>query len=66
MPHVVRAVIGEQLVYHINRSGTGSVSLPDRLRAAGASVFAERVRSHLQTIDVNALLDGSGSTSASA
>ncbi|GGK48664.1 PIN domain-containing protein [Nocardia camponoti] len=56
MPHVVREVVGEQLVYHLTRGGDRSVGLPDKLKSAQAPLFAERVRRHLQTLDVNALL----------
>ncbi|WP_201295182.1 MULTISPECIES: PIN domain-containing protein [Nocardia] len=55
-PQIVRAVTAEQLVYYVRRSDTSSVSLPERLKAAGAPAFAERVRQHLQTLDINALL----------
>lgn len=40
----------EQLAYWVPRSGK---SLPEALREAGAHVFAERIRSYLQTTDVN-------------
>ncbi|MGW5313265.1 hypothetical protein [Nocardia thailandica] len=55
-PHIVRDVIGQQLVYHMRKSGGGAVGLPERLRSSNAPAFAERVRGHLQTIEVNALL----------
>jgi hypothetical protein len=56
-PHIVRAVTAEQLVYHVRKNSTNNVSLPQRLKAAGAPAFAERVREHLQTLDINALLN---------
>ncbi|GAA5068195.1 PIN domain-containing protein [Nocardia callitridis] len=55
-PRVVRAVTAEHLIYHVRRSHDRSTSLPDRLKAAGAPAFAERVRKHLLTLDVGALL----------
>ncbi|MFG3525053.1 PIN domain-containing protein [Nocardia nova] len=55
-PALVRTVTEQQLVYHLRKSKTGSVSLPERLKAAGAHGFAERVRQHLQEIDLDALL----------
>jgi hypothetical protein len=55
-PQIVRAVTAEQLVYYVRRSDTSLVSLPERLKAAGAPAFAERVRQHLRTLDINALL----------
>ncbi len=51
-PALVRAVVEEQLVYWVKRKGK---SLPQALRSAGAPVFADRVRQHLQTVDVAAL-----------
>ncbi|MFI9504463.1 PIN domain-containing protein [Nocardia sp. NPDC052566] len=56
-PNVVLAVTKEQLVYHCQMSSRGSgVSLPEMLKKAGAPVFAERVRQHLHSVDINALL----------
>ncbi|PPJ01219.1 hypothetical protein C5E51_34455 [Nocardia nova] len=55
-PHLVRAVTEQQLVYHVRKSKTGRVSLPEKLKSAGAHGFAERVRKHLQKIDIDALL----------
>ncbi|MEV6432478.1 PIN domain-containing protein [Nocardia sp. NPDC051463] len=48
-PALVRAVAQEQLVYWVERKGK---ALPEALRTAGADGFAERVRRHLQTLDV--------------
>ena len=58
-PQVVRTVIEEQLRYHHTR-GTG-ISLPERLKVACAPNFAERVRRHLQHIDVGRILGASTS-----
>ncbi|WP_232839740.1 MULTISPECIES: PIN domain-containing protein [Nocardia] len=55
-PDLVRAVTGEQLVYHLRRSATGSISLPAMLRAAGAPAFGERVRRHVRSLDIDTLL----------
>ncbi|MGW4088462.1 PIN domain-containing protein [Nocardia sp. NPDC004750] len=55
-PRIVRAVTAKQLVYYVRNSDTSSAGLPERLKAAGAPAFAERVRKHLLTLDVNALL----------
>ncbi|MFF3225224.1 PIN domain-containing protein [Nocardia suismassiliense] len=55
-PHAVLVVTKEQLIYHVRRSGNGSVSLPEMLKRAGAPLFAERVRQHLHTLDITALL----------
>ncbi|WP_227984688.1 PIN domain-containing protein [Nocardia spumae] len=55
-PALVRAVTEQQLVYHLRKSRTNKVSLPERLKSAGARGFAERVRRHLQEIDLDALL----------
>lgn len=52
-PLLVRQVMHEQLAYWVPRSGK---SLPEALREAGAPVFAERIRSYLQTTDVNRVL----------
>ncbi len=52
-PLLVRQVMHEQLAYWVPRSGK---SLPEALREAGAHVFAERIRSYLQTTDVNRVL----------
>lgn len=49
-PDVVRSVIDEQVAYFLQRDG--SADLCDRLRRAGCPEFAERVRRHLQTIDL--------------
>jgi len=48
-PTLVRTVTQEQLVYWVARKGK---ALPEALRAAGAEQFAERIRRHLQTLDV--------------
>lgn len=55
-PRLVRAVAADQLVYHITKGSGRSVSLPEKLRAAGAPKFAERVRKHVLELDVNTLL----------
>ncbi|WP_245719998.1 PIN domain-containing protein [Nocardia uniformis] len=55
-PDAVLAVTREQLVYHLRRSTDSRVSLPDMLVRAGAPAFANRVRKHLQTVDINELL----------
>ncbi|MFI6041231.1 PIN domain-containing protein [Nocardia sp. NPDC051321] len=55
-PRAVHAVTKEQLVYHVRKSGDGSVSLPEMLKKAGAPLFAERVRQHLNALDLTALL----------
>lgn len=55
-PSAVLAVTKEQLVYHIGRTGNGSVSLPDMLKKAGAPLFAERIRQHLNSFDITELL----------
>ncbi|WP_157171807.1 PIN domain-containing protein [Nocardia higoensis] len=52
-PALVRTVTQEQLVYWVGRKGK---SLPEALRAADAGQFAERVRRHLQTLDVGQIL----------
>ncbi|MEU7138016.1 PIN domain-containing protein [Nocardia sp. NPDC046473] len=61
-PRAVLAVTKEQLVYHVRRSGNGSVSLPEMLKKAGAPLFAERVRQHLNSLDLTALLSASTSS----
>lgn len=53
-PRLVRTVTEEQLRYH-HAKGSGN-SLPARLNAADAPNFAERVRSHLQHIDIGRVL----------
>ncbi|MGW4477554.1 PIN domain-containing protein [Rhodococcus triatomae] len=55
-PRVVRTVAGEQLTYYVQRAKGTPVSLPDSLKRADAPRFAERVRRHLQCIDVGVLL----------
>lgn len=55
-PHMVREVTAQQLVYHLNKSSTGSVSLPEMLKTARAPAFAQRVREHLQALDLDTLL----------
>ncbi|MFE3541938.1 PIN domain-containing protein [Nocardia sp. NPDC059177] len=52
-PTLVREVTQEQLVYWVGRKGK---ALPEALRTAGADGFAERVRQHLQTLDVGRIL----------
>lgn len=49
-PDVVRFVAGEQMSYFLRRDG--SADLCAGLRAAECPEFAERVRRHLQTIDL--------------
>lgn len=51
-PDVVRAVASQQVSYFLRRHG--SADLCAGLRAAGCPDFAERVRRHLQTIDLRA------------
>ena len=48
-------VTKQQLAYHLSRNPNGRVSLPDMLVKAGAPQFADRIRKHLQSVDVNAL-----------
>ncbi|WP_459955372.1 hypothetical protein [Nocardia sp. IFM 10818] len=55
-PHAVLAVTKQQLVYHLGKSSDGGVSLPELLKKAGAPLFAERVRVHLQSVDMSALV----------
>ncbi|MFD3593570.1 hypothetical protein ACFWU5_12645 [Nocardia sp. NPDC058640] len=55
-PALVRAVVREQLVYWVGRKGK---ALPEALRSAGADNFAERVRLHLQTLDVGEIFSPS-------
>lgn len=49
-PAVVRGVIAKQVAYAIRRRGTAD--LCSRLRHAGCPGFAERVREHLQSMDL--------------
>lgn len=49
-PDVTRSVAGKQVSYFLRRYGSADVCAG--LRAAGCPEFAERVRRHLQTIDL--------------
>ncbi|WP_205915403.1 PIN domain-containing protein, partial [Prescottella equi] len=55
-PHVVRTVAANQLAYHLRKNSNSSTSLPDMLKKADAPAFAERVRKHLQSMDIEGLL----------
>ncbi|MQY23935.1 hypothetical protein NRB20_70680 [Nocardia sp. RB20] len=52
-PRLVRQVTEEQMAYWVRRSGK---ALPGALRDSGTPGFAERVRVHLQSIDVREVL----------
>jgi hypothetical protein len=52
-PQLVRQVMDEQLAYWVPRKGK---ALPEALRNAGAPTFAERVRTHLQSADLQRVL----------
>lgn len=58
-PQIVRTVNAEQLRYYHAREIRSS--LPERLKSAGAPDFAERVRCHLQHLDIGQVLVGSTS-----
>ncbi|MGW5230384.1 PIN domain-containing protein [Nocardia niigatensis] len=58
-PQLVVRVMEEQLRYWVARKGR---SLPDALRTAKAPVFAERIRTYLQSADVERILRTTSNT----
>lgn len=55
-PQAVQAVTEEQLRYfHKKSSADDGLGLPLHLKKASATLFAERVREHLQNVDMSIL-----------